>query len=111
FLAGFPFVNNMTWASGLDSTGRPIVNSAAVPTTAGIQVCPASLGATNWMSSAFSPVTQLFYVQVLEACFTFTKGALDPPADWQPGSEFNGGGGVPIPGQPGEKHLRALNPF
>ncbi len=30
--------------------------------------CPSAWGATNWMSPSFSPVTNLFYVMVLEGC-------------------------------------------
>ena len=75
FLSGFPFVSRANWTSGLDTGGRPVVNLAAIPTTAGVQVCPGVAGASNWMSSAFSPITGLFYVQALEQCSIYTKGS------------------------------------
>jgi alcohol dehydrogenase (cytochrome c) len=70
FLRGFPFVSQVTWASGLDEQGRPVEtgNRPADPApNAGksmnlIFTAPGFLGAKNWMPMAYSPASGLFYV-------------------------------------------------
>jgi quinohemoprotein ethanol dehydrogenase len=57
---------SMTWATGIDSTGRPIVNPAAKPSTAGAIVSPADYGAHNWNPTSFSPTTGLLYLAVTD---------------------------------------------
>jgi alcohol dehydrogenase (cytochrome c) len=106
YLSSFPFVTNLNWSSGLDPNGRPIVNSAAIPTTTGATVCPSVVGATNWMSSAYSPQTGLFYLHALEQCDVVVKGKLQ---QWQAGQLFEGGYSYTAQGAWG-MHLRALNP-
>jgi quinohemoprotein ethanol dehydrogenase len=56
----------MTWANGIDSAGRPIVNPAAKPTTTGTLVSPADYGAHNWNPTSFNPVTGLLYFAVTD---------------------------------------------
>jgi alcohol dehydrogenase (cytochrome c) len=107
YLSGFPFVTNLTWSTGLDANGVPTVNQAAVPTTTGVQSCPALAGAANWQSTAYSPTTGYFYVQALENCSMFYKQA-NPV--WQAGQEFPGGSARPVTGMVPIKHLRAINP-
>jgi len=68
FLLGTPFVQRLTWATGLDAKGRPVLNPAAKPTAGGTVVCPAVRGATNWYSTAYHPGTKLFYVMAVEDC-------------------------------------------
>ena len=68
FLYGKPFCE-VTWtdrtkgADGLDpKTGRPFVNPAALPTEAGVRVCPAPPGARNgtrWLMTR-EPALPLF---------------------------------------------------
>ncbi len=70
FLSGKAFVKT-TWASGLDSHGRPIRTSGLEPTAKGTVVCPQCSGATNWMAPSYSPVTRLFYFNVREGCDVF----------------------------------------
>ena len=96
FLLGTPFVNRLTWATGIDSKGRPMVNPAAKPTLGGAMVCPAVRGATNWYSTAYNPVAKLFYVMAVEDCNMYR----------QSGSWF-----VPYndPANPPVKVLRALD--
>ncbi|MGO4879891.1 MAG: pyrroloquinoline quinone-dependent dehydrogenase [Bryobacteraceae bacterium] len=108
YLAGFPFVNNLTWATGLDASGTPTVNPAAIPNQSGALACPSVSGGTNWMANAFSPVTSLFYVHALEYCNVFKKGALKP---WQAGKAFEGGTTSPPPGMTAQNVLYAFNPF
>ena len=57
---------SMTWATGIDSTGRPIVNPAAKPSTAGAIVSPADYGGHNWNPTSFSPTTGLLYFGVTD---------------------------------------------
>ena len=56
----------MTWATGIDTRGRPIVNPAARPSTAGTLVSPADYGAHNWNPTSFNPVTGLLYFSVTD---------------------------------------------
>ena len=54
------FVRKLTWASGIGADGRPVrIPERDVN-------CPGH--ATNWHSTAFSPVTRLYYVQATEKC-------------------------------------------
>jgi alcohol dehydrogenase (cytochrome c) len=100
-----PFVKQLTWASGIGPDGRPQVLPGSEPTVAGVKVCPAVEGASNWMSTAFHPETGLFYVQALEKCNIYTKSS----AWWEPGKSFYGGATREVPGEPGQKFLRAIS--
>jgi len=73
FIRGFPFVDKITWASGLDKkTGRPIYvdeNRPGNPTDSkdgkkgtSVLAAPSFLGAKNWMPMAYNKDTELFYV-------------------------------------------------
>ena len=53
-------IRRLTWASGIGPDGRPLL----LPETD--VTCPED--ATNWNATAFSPVTRLYYVMVLEKC-------------------------------------------
>jgi alcohol dehydrogenase (cytochrome c) len=105
FLMATPFVDKLTWARGIASDGRPEVLPATGPTLKGTKVCPAPEGATNWMSPAWSPATGLFYVQALEKCSIYFKGS----AVWEKGKPFRDQIAHEIPGEPGEKFLRAID--
>ena len=105
FLLGEPFVKKMTWASGIGTDGRPKLLPNTEPTPGGTKVCPAVEGATNWMSSSYNPTTGLFYVMSLERCSIYTKSS----AWWEPGKSFYGGGVRRVPGENGEKILRAID--
>lgn len=100
-----PFVRKLTWASGIRADGKPDVLPNTAPEPQGVKVCPAVEGATNWMSTAYSPGTGLFYVMALEKCSIYVKSA----AVWEPGKSFYGGGTRDVPGEPGRKYLRALD--
>ena len=99
-----PFVEQLTWASGVGPDGRPQVLSGAEPTPAGAKVCPAVEGATNWMSTAYNPETGLFYVMALEKCVIYSKS----PAPWERGKSFYGGATREAHDEPGRKYLRAI---
>jgi PQQ-dependent dehydrogenase (methanol/ethanol family) len=99
-----PFVEKLNWASEIGSDGRPKRIEGAEPMPAGTKICPSMAGATNWMSSAYSPQTGLVYVQTTEQCNVYTKR----PEEWQRGQSFYAGGSRSIPEEPGVRHLRAL---
>ena len=82
-----PFVANVTWASGIGGDGRPLLKTGNEPTREGQRVCPAVAGATNWPSTAFSPMTGLFYVFAEESCAIYTKN----DQWWEAGKSFYGG--------------------
>lgn len=63
-----PFIDE-TWASGVDSRGRPIAKPEAAPAPDGALVEPTSDGGTNWMAPSFDPQTGLFYVNA-RRCFS-----------------------------------------
>src|SRR5262245_14241961 len=63
FISGAPFVDGITWASGLDSkTGRPIESPTAYAGLKPIIVSPDPDGAHNWYPMAFNPATGLVYL-------------------------------------------------
>jgi alcohol dehydrogenase (cytochrome c) len=83
-----PFVENLTWASGLDSYHRPIRVPGLEPSAQGTKVCPSQDGATNWFSPSFNPATGLYYVQTFEKCSVYTKSQQGP---WESGKAYLGG--------------------
>jgi PQQ-dependent dehydrogenase (methanol/ethanol family) len=128
-----PFVQKLTWASGIGPDGRPQLLPGNTPDENGVTTCPAIRGATNWMSTSFSPATRLFYVMAVENCFVYrstmfgggpgrgaappargaaapapapARGAAPPASTFGlPGGGFNRGG----PGGGGTMALRALD--
>ncbi len=100
-----PFVEQLTWASGIGPDGRPQLVNGNLPTPAGVKTCPAVEGATNWMSTAYNPETGLFYVMALERCVIYSKS----PEPWERGKSFYGGGTRDVPDEPGRKYLRAID--
>ena len=100
-----PFVKQLTWASRIGTDGRPILLPGNEPAVEGTRTCPSVEGATNWPSTAFSPVTGLFYLMVEESCSIYTKSA----EWWVQGQSFYGGGTRRSPGDVSRKFLRALD--
>ena len=70
FLEATPFVEKLTWAKGIDASGRPIL-SGRLPSEPGTEICPSINGATNWFSPSYNPETGFFYVMALESCALF----------------------------------------
>jgi PQQ-dependent dehydrogenase (methanol/ethanol family) len=97
FLQATPLVNRLTWASGVGKDGRPIVLPNSAPTAAGVEVCPAVRGATNWYSTAYNPRTHLYYVMTSEDCSLYRK------------AHDGGYGRVNHPDDPAMKVLRAFD--
>ncbi len=76
-----PFIES-NWASGIDSTGRPIAKLDKYPSPDGSLVEPASDGSTNWMAPSFDPDTGLFYVSARRIFSVFYKTATGKPEGW-----------------------------
>ncbi len=76
-----PFIDQ-TWASGVDSGGRPIAKTDSAPKPDGTLVEPASDGATNWMSPSFDPQTGLFYVSARRTFSIYYLTATGKPEGW-----------------------------
>ena len=125
-----PFVNKLTWASGIGADGRPQLLPGNTPTPQGTLTCPAIRGATNWMSTSYNAATRMFYVMASENCGTYrstqfgaaaraaaaargaaapARGAVPPDAagraGFAPANGFNAAG----PGAGGQQFLRALD--
>jgi alcohol dehydrogenase (cytochrome c) len=93
FLSGRPFVK-VTWASGLDDSGRPVF----VPQPPDTPTYPGVQGGTNWYSPSYSPRTGLFYIP---AWVDYASIFYAEPITYRPGQGFNGGGvRSPIAGAP-----------
>ena len=106
FLVGKPFAKQ-TWADGLDSNGRPIRLPNTFPTPEGTLVSPPVGGGTNWFSPAYSPRTELFYVQAYDGEDIFYKR----DEDYVEGDRFTGGGGQrPGPVDNYQSAIRAIEP-
>jgi len=79
FISGAPFVDGITWASGLDpKTGRPIESQTAYAGLQPVIVSPSSDGAHNWHPMAFSPATGLVYLPAKVG----TQALHVPDAKW-----------------------------
>jgi PQQ-dependent dehydrogenase (methanol/ethanol family) len=84
FLLGKPFVKKLTWASGIDARGRPILTPNNATTPGGVLTAPAVRGATNWFSTAYNPQTNLYYVMSIEDSSIYRqakRGGFFPPND------------------------------
>ncbi|MFD2176496.1 PQQ-dependent methanol/ethanol family dehydrogenase [Veronia pacifica] len=98
FIRGFPFVNKITWASGLDSKGRPIYvpeNRPGNPTASTdgkkgktVLSAPSFLGGKNWMPMAYSKKSGLFYVPSNE----WQMDIWNEPVAYKRGAAYLGAG-------------------
>ena len=94
-----PFAT-VTWASGIDETGRPIENpEARYAGPAPSIVAPGPGGAHSWQPMAWNPQTGLVYIPVQDAAFPYFE---DP--DFEPtglgfntGVDFNSGSMPQVP--------------
>jgi alcohol dehydrogenase (cytochrome c) len=101
-----PLVRKLTWAKEILPDGRPVMNPNQNPTTEGNLVCPSVVGAANFFSTSFSPLTGLFYVNTLESCSIFSKR---PAAEWAAGRGYQAGGGRSAPNEKAQKFVRAFD--
>ncbi|MEZ5351288.1 MAG: PQQ-dependent dehydrogenase, methanol/ethanol family [Bryobacteraceae bacterium] len=106
FLHGTPFVKKLNWATGLDENGRPMRVPGVVPSFQGTKTCPATSGATNWMSPAYNPDTGWFYVTAQEGCGINTKSR----DTFRPGGySYMATGYIESPADPWQIYVRALD--
>ena len=105
FLFGAPYTTKLTWASGLDADGHPMVVPNMEPTHEGTLTCPWLNGASNWYSSSWNPITKLYYVQTNDKCGIFTRTDMQ----YQPGHSYMGGSFTGDPADPGQRILRAID--
>jgi alcohol dehydrogenase (cytochrome c) len=104
FLAGRPYARQ-TWASGLDSHGRPILAPGMQTTEAGTLLYPNANGATVWFSPSYSPQTGLVYVAVREIGSVYFK--RDIP--FKVATFYAGGGENELPADDSWGAIRALD--
>jgi alcohol dehydrogenase (cytochrome c) len=98
FIRGFPFVEKITWAKGLDKNGRPLYveeNRPGDPTKSKdgkkgntVFAVPSFLGGKNWMPMAYSPDTKLFYVPSNE----WGMDIWNEPVHYKAGAAYLGAG-------------------
>ena len=106
FLVGTPFAQQ-TWAEGLDENGRPIRVPNTAPTPEGVVVSPPIGGGTNWWSPAYSPRTQLFYVNAFDG----EQEYFTRDEEYTEGETFMGGGGNNVlPIDHYQSYIRAIDP-
>jgi alcohol dehydrogenase (cytochrome c) len=110
YLHGVQYVDKLNWAKGLDEKGRPIVDPQFVPQTEAKEfTCPGSVGGKNGAyTAAYSPVTKLMYVPVVESCFQMVKAA----ATFIQGIPYWGGspGATQADDQSSYGHFSAIDP-
>ena len=105
FLHGTPFIKELNWASGLTAKGRPIRVEGVIPSLKGTKTCPATSGATNWMSPAYNPDTLVLRV-AQEGCGINTKSR----DTFRPGgNSFMATGYIESPEEPWQMYIRALD--
>ena len=98
FIRGFPFVNDITWASGLDpKTGRPLYvednrpgnpNDAKGDKGKAVFAIPSFLGGKNQQPMAYSKKTGLFYVPANE----WGMDIWNEPVSYKKGAAYLGAG-------------------
>ncbi|TNC66833.1 PQQ-dependent methanol/ethanol family dehydrogenase [Rubellimicrobium roseum] len=98
FLRATPFVSQISWAEGIDETGRPIYvedNRPGDPSAAAegekgetVFAVPSFLGGKNWMPMAFSQRTGNFYVPSNE----WGMDIWNEPVTYREGAAYLGSG-------------------
>lgn len=71
-LAAKPYTT-VTWASGLDANGRPILTPGQEPSAQGTRTCPGLGGGHNWQPTAYSPQTGWYYFGSTDGCQMYYK--------------------------------------
>ncbi|WP_294537911.1 PQQ-dependent methanol/ethanol family dehydrogenase [uncultured Rhodoblastus sp.] len=98
FISAMPFVSKITWAKGIDATGRPIYNDEFRPGDPAksedgkkgkeVFAVPSFLGGKNQMPVAYSDQTKLFYVPSNE----WGMDIHNEPVVFKKGAAFLGAG-------------------
>jgi alcohol dehydrogenase (cytochrome c) len=97
-----PLTSKVTWTTGFDADGHPHRTSAWESSPEGTAICPGAFGGPNWPDPSYNPVTNLFYVRVMDSCGIYTARA-DPLS-----SDINSWGGTGIPNEKARQDLKAL---
>ena len=105
FLLAKPYAK-VTWAKGIDSSGRPIRQFDDTPLKGKTYICPSVLGSTNWFSPSYNPQIGLVYVSAIERCEDFTSW----PEPYQQGRRFIGSSGTRIENEKDWGAVRAIDP-
>jgi alcohol dehydrogenase (cytochrome c) len=110
FVRGFPYVDTVTWAKGLDKDGKPI--EPVMPEAGKVEkdylFCPGTQGGRNRNHSAYSPQTGLWYTTALEVCSRLTP---QPQHDVKEGESFWGGLREEALNPNAVPHIAAFNPM
>lgn len=87
----------VTWATGLDANGRPILNTEESPVS-----LPSGWGAHNWDPLAFDPKTSTVYIPAMSAPHIVVPEWLELPEspDQQDDSGYYSGSLKPLAGDP-----------
>ena len=87
FIDARPYVNNLTWATGLDEDGRPIRHRSADYTKSPQLTLPSPYGGHNWQPMTYSQQTGLVYIPSHELPFVFShdKEFEADPGRWNIG--------------------------
>ncbi|WP_407332024.1 PQQ-dependent methanol/ethanol family dehydrogenase [Enterovibrio sp. 27052020O] len=98
FIRGFPFVDKISWASGLDEKGRPLYVAENRPGNPAdvkegkqgstVVAAPSFLGGKNWMPMAYSQKSGLFYVPANE----WQMDIWNEPVAYKRGAAYLGAG-------------------
>ena len=104
FLAGRAYARQ-TWATGLDSHGRPVLAPGLETTENGTLLYPNANGATVWFSPSYSPQTGLVYVAVREIGSVYFKRKMA----FEVGTFYAGGGENELPADDAWGAIRALD--
>ncbi len=112
FVSAAPFVKDITWANGIDETGRPIFNEPNRPGNPAnaadggkgevVFSSPSFLGGKNWMPMAFSQNTGNFYVPSNE----WGMDIWNEPVTYKKGAAYLGSGFTIKPNY--EDHIGSL---
>jgi alcohol dehydrogenase (cytochrome c) len=79
-----PFVERLSWGE-IEPTGK--VTPKKIPTKDGEDICPGPAGGKEWTHAAYSPLTELFYVPIIESCANFRV----EPVEFKEGLPYYGG--------------------
>jgi alcohol dehydrogenase (cytochrome c) len=109
FVAGRQYVDQLTWAPGLDpKTGRPLnydpnkdiqvyaQGSHGMRGQGPSRTCPSHFGGKNWEPTAYNPQLSLLYIPSIEGCNAIEtveqKDFVDQGGTLTPRTRFAGGG-------------------
>jgi glucose dehydrogenase len=91
FISAKPFVDGVTWATGIDpQSGRPIESTAAYDGLNPVLVSPAPGGAHNWYPMAFNPTTGIVYLPARQGSYALhapDKGWISNTTNWNRGED------------------------